>query len=96
MPRRRIRRKPLYPFLIHSGEVAFLKKDHSGTHDAVERAACGLEDSGHILQALPSLLLDRVPNNLPGYWIVRPRAGHEYKTVCPEQLGCMPAAETGR
>ena len=74
MPRRRVRRKPLDPLFIHAGEVCFLKKDDSGTRDPVERSACGFEDGRYILQALSGLLLDRIPNNLPGYRIVRPRA----------------------
>jgi hypothetical protein len=64
----------LDPLFIHSGEVCFLKKDDSDTRDPFEGSACDFEDGRHILQALSGLLLDRIPNNLPGYWIVGPRA----------------------
>ena len=74
LPRRRVRRKPLGPLFIHSGEVCFLKKDDSDTRDPFEGSACGFEDGRDILQALSGLFLDRIPNNLGGYWIVRPRA----------------------
>src|ERR1700675_3610582 len=59
---RRVRRKPLNPLFIHSGEVCFLKQDDSGTHDPFKGSTCGLEDGRDILQALSGLLLDRVPN----------------------------------
>src|SRR6202044_126676 len=74
LPRWRVRRKPLNPLFIHSGEVCFLKKDDSGTHDPFEGSARGFQDGRDILQALSGLLLDRIPDDLPGYWIVRPRA----------------------
>jgi hypothetical protein len=74
LPCRRVRWKPLNPLFIHSCEVCFLKKDDSGTYDPFKGSACGFEDGRHILQALPGLLLDRVPNNLPGYRVVRPNA----------------------
>jgi hypothetical protein len=35
---------------------------------------------------LSGLLLDRIPYNLPGYWIVRSRARDEHKTGCPYRL----------
>ena len=65
LPRRRVRRKPLDPLFIHSGEVRLLKKNDRGTGDPIEGSARGFEDGGHILQALPGLLLDCVPNILP-------------------------------
>jgi hypothetical protein len=74
LPRRRVRRKPLKPFFIHTREVRFLKKNDSRTHDSFEGSACGFEDGRHILQALSGLLLDRIPDNLSGYRIVRSRA----------------------
>ena len=79
----RVRRKPLNPLFIHSGEICLLKKDDGGTHDPFEGSACGVEDGRDIHQALSGLLLDRVPYNLPGYWIVRSRARDEHKTRCP-------------
>src|SRR5580700_7388653 len=74
LPRRRVRRKPLNPLFIHCGEVCFLKKDDSVTHDPFQGSACSLEDGKHILQTLSSLLLNRVPNNLPAYWVMRASA----------------------
>jgi hypothetical protein len=64
--------------LTHSSFIpaksASLKQDDSDTRDPFEGSACGFEDGRYILQALSGLLLDRIPNNLPGYRIVRPRA----------------------
>jgi hypothetical protein len=74
LPRGRLGWKPLNPLFIHPGEVCFLKKDDRDTHDPFKGSACGLEDGRNILQALSGLFLDRIPNNLPGYGIVRPRA----------------------
>jgi hypothetical protein len=74
LPRRWVRWKPLYPLFIHSGEVCFLKKDDSGTHNPFDGSAGGFEDGRHILQALSGLFLNRFPNNLPGYGVVRPSA----------------------
>jgi hypothetical protein len=74
LPCWRVRWKPLNPLFIHSREVCFLKKDDSGTHDPFKGSACGFEDGRHILQALSGLFLDRFPNNLSGYWVVRPSA----------------------
>jgi hypothetical protein len=96
LPRRRVRRKPLDPLFIHSGEVCFLKKDDSDTRDPFEGSACGFEDGRDILQALSGLFLDRIPNNLAGYWIVRPRAFRRTQDPLPVPLGCMSAAETER
>ena len=45
-----------------------------------------VEDGGHILQALPGLLLDRLPDDLPAHRILRPRAGDKHKTRCPYRL----------
>ena len=86
LPRRRVCRKPLNPLFIHSGEVCFLKKDDRGTHDPFERSACGFQDGRHVLQTLSGLLLDRIPNNPPRQWIVRPRTRHEHEPRCPYRL----------
>jgi len=73
LPRRWILRKPIHPLFIHSGEICFLKQDDGGTHDSFEGGTRSFEDGRHVLQALPGLLLDRIPNNLPGDWVVRSR-----------------------
>jgi len=70
LPCRRIGWKPFNPLFIHSGEVCFLKKDDGGADDPFKGSACGFEDGRHILQALSGLLLNRVPNDLAGYWVV--------------------------
>jgi hypothetical protein len=74
LARGRVRRKPLEPLFIHSGEVCFLKKDDGDTQDSFEGSACGFEDGRHILQTLSGLFLDRIADNLPGYRILRARA----------------------
>jgi hypothetical protein len=86
LPSRRVHRKPLQPLFIHSGEVAFLKKDHGGTHDSIKGSACGFENGRYILKALPGLFLDRIPNDFPGYGIVRPGSGDEDETRCAYRL----------
>jgi hypothetical protein len=74
LPRGRVRRKPLHPLFIHSGEVCFLKKNDSGADDPFEGSACRFEDRRYILQTLSGLFLDRIPKDLPAYWIVWPSA----------------------
>ena len=68
----RIGRKPLDPLFIHPGEVCLFKKDNGGAHDTIERSTRCLEDGRHILEALPGLLLDRIPDDLSGGWVKRP------------------------
>jgi len=80
-------RKPFDPFFIHSRKVGFFKKDNGGTHNALERTACSLEYGGHVLRTLYRLLLNRVPDNLSGGWIVRTNAGDEHKPSSPYRLG---------
>ena len=74
LPCRRVGRKPPHPLFIHSGKVCFLKKNDSGTHNSFERSACGFEDGRYIFEALSGLLLDGIPNNRPGYRVLRPSA----------------------
>jgi hypothetical protein len=77
LPCRRIRRKPLNPLFIHAGEVCFFEQDDGETYGPFERSTRRFEDGGHILQALPRLLLNCVANNLRRHGIVRPRAGNK-------------------
>src|SRR4051812_8666241 len=59
LARRRVRREPLQPLLVHSAEVILIREDDGRAHDLVERASSLLQNRGDVRHALSRLLLDR-------------------------------------
>jgi hypothetical protein len=93
LSRRGVRRKPSAPLFVHPSELGLVSENEGRLHDILHRAPGGPEDGLDVAQALPSLFLNRLPDDFSSHRVERPLTRHEYKAVGTDCLAV--SRETG-
>ena len=96
LSRRRVRRKPAAPLFVHPSGLGLVSENEGRLRDVVHRAPGGPQNRLDVAKALPSLFLNRLPDDVSGHRIEGSLTRYEHKavgsdclTVARETGGCL-------
>jgi hypothetical protein len=83
---RRIHCEPFDPFLVHAGEIRFLREYECCADNFGQRAAGGFENGGYVPEALRRLFLNGASHHFTGARIEWSLPGNEHQARCQNAL----------
>ena len=81
LTRRRVIRKPLFPFFIHPVEIIRIRQKEGYTYNLFERTTCGFKDGLNILETLSRMFLNCFAHNIVRQRIERHLACNENESI---------------